>query len=302
MQFVHNFDTLMSLLRADGTCARVAVAAPHDAHTLEAVDAARRAGLAHFILIGDPAKITAAPGPDVEIVAEADSDRAAALAVKMAREGEADVIMKGLLNTDNLLRAVLNRETGIMPRGKVLTHLTAAEIPGRHKLLMLSDVAVIPNPTPEQHEAITTMLADHCHALGIENPRIALVHFNEKTTPKFPVTEGYARIRQLASEGRFGKVTVDGPMDVKTALDPGAGPAKGIFSPIEGDADALVFPDIEAGNTFYKTISWLSHSTNAGVVTGADVPVVVPSRGDTSRSKLCSLAVACLCARRKANN
>lgn len=294
------FDQLKSLPRR-----RVAVACPHDSHTLQAIFGALEDGLADFVLVGrtDLASVmhlAARFAGRVELVVEEDPDQAARRAVALVREGNADVLMKGMLNTDNLLRAVLNKQEGILAPGAVLTHVTGAEIVGIDRLLFFSDAAVIPYPTAEQHSAIVGYLADVCHAFGIADPKVALIHCTEKTSEKFPVTIGYAAIKERAAAGTYGAVTVDGPIDVKCALNAHAAEIKGIVSPVAGEADALVFPDIEAGNVFYKAISLFAQSTNAGMLMGAQAPVVLPSRGDSSRSKLCSIAMACLYASAKA--
>ena len=298
MQFHNDFDSIIASLAARSERARVAVVCPHDEHTCEAVADAIKASLADFVLVGDPARIPFAADEHVSIVNILDNDAACAAAVALAREGKVDVLMKGLVNTDNLLRAILNKETGILPRGTVMSHITAAQIPGRHKLLLFSDACVIPFPNDEQFAAITGYLIDTLRTLGVEQPRVALTHCTEKTSPKFPITLSYAMLKEQCAAGAMGNAIVDGPMDVKTALDPESGAIKGIVSPVNGDADAIVFPDIEAGNTFYKTISWLAHATMAGMIVGTQVPVVLPSRGDSSRSKLCSLALAISVARR----
>lgn len=292
MQLLKDFDTIIRHLAAAESRARIAVACPYDEHTCEAVAMALEASIARFILVGDPARIPFEASDTVEIIAEADTDAAAARAVALARDGHADVVMKGLINTDNMLRAVLNKERGILPQGHVLTHITAAAIPGRDGLLFFSDAAVIPFPNQAQLEAMTGYLASLCRKTGVAEPRIALIHCTEKSSPKFPVTESYAAVKTAAAAGAFGRAIVDGPMDLKTAVDPESGHIKGIDSPVGGNADALIFPDIEAGNVFYKTITWLTHCDNAGMLAGAAVPVVLPSRADTSRSKLCSLALA----------
>ncbi|MDE6300925.1 MAG: phosphate butyryltransferase [Muribaculaceae bacterium] len=302
MQFIRNFTSLFSHLAAPGRHrARVAVACPHDESTLEAVDRALALGIADFVLVGNPEVIAARPfmtayRDRVELVPELDTDTAAARAVALVREGRADVLMKGLLNTDNLLRAILNKEHGILSPGSVLTHVTATQIPGVDRLIMFSDAAVIPFPTAEQRVAMVAAVAKVCRGLGISSPRIALIHCSEKTSPKFPVTADYAMLREMCAAGAFGSAVVDGPMDVKTACDPHSGAVKGIDSPIAGMADGLIFPDIEAGNVFYKTVTCFSHALNAGMLVGASSPVVLPSRSDDTESKLTSLALACACA------
>lgn len=305
MQILSNFQAVFEALAAPGMPrTKIAVACPHDSHTLEAVGEALELSIADAILVGDSSNEALAAlarrFPDrTQIVHCTDPDEAARTAVSLVREGRAGVLMKGLLNTDNLLRAVLSKTDGILAPSSILTHVTAAQIASLPRLLFFSDPAVIPFPTPQQHEAIVGYLADVCRAFGISQPRIALIHCNEKTSPKFPVTLAYADICRMAAEGKFGSVIVDGPMDVKTALDSHSAQVKGIVTPIDGRADALVFPDIEAGNVFYKSISFFADSLNAGMLMGAMAPVVLPSRSDSSRSKLCSIAMACLYALRK---
>lgn len=297
MQSFTDFDSMIAHLAGGEKRVKVAVVCPHDDHTCGAVAEATRMGIADFILIGDPRRIDATLADKWPVVEAPDGDAAAALAVEMAREGRADIIMKGLLNTDNLLRAVLNKTTGILPPGNVLSHVTAAQISGHGRLLFFADAAVIPFPDGHQFRAIVGNLVDTCHRAGIAEPRVALIHCSEKTSPKFPVTTSYSDLRAMSARGEFGDAIVDGPMDVKTALDRESGAIKGIESAVCGRADALVFPDIEAANVFYKTISWLAHSTNAGMLLGAAVPVVLPSRSDSTHSKLCSLALAATWAR-----
>ena len=299
MQSIRNFTSLFSHLAAPGRSrARVVIACPYDDSTLNAAEKALALGIADFILVGGPERFDSCAfindNPSrVEIVAETDSDAAAARAVSIVREGRADVLMKGLLNTDNLLRAILNKEHGLLQPGRVLTHVTASQIKGFERLLVFSDAAVIPFPTSEQRVAMVNAVVGVCRSLGIEQPRVALIHCSEKTSPKFPVTLDYASLREMCAEGQFGNAIVDGPMDVKTACDPHSGAVKGIDSAIGGMADGLIFPDIEAGNVFYKTVTCFSHALNAGMLVGADVPVVLPSRSDDTESKLASLALAC---------
>lgn len=303
MQFIRNFEKLFEMLRtSDSPRRRVAVAYPHDDHTLEAVAGALERGFADFALVGPEQylrqlDIVAQHAGHVEIIDAPDPDQAARTAVQTVRDGRAGVLMKGTLNTDNLLRAVLNKEQGILPAGNVLSHITVAEFPDRDKLLMFSDAAVIPNPTLAQRQAQIEYMVSLCRYLGIEQPRVGLVHFTEKINPKFSVSTDYETLRNMAAEGAWGNAIVDGPMDLRTAIDPEAGPIKGIHSPVEGRADALMMPDIEAGNVFYKTVSYIGRALNAGMLVGAMAPVVLPSRGDSTESKLCSLALACLMAR-----
>jgi phosphate butyryltransferase len=222
-------------------------------------------------------------------------DEAAARAVAMAREGKADVIMKGQVNTDNLLRAVLNKETGILPKGRVLTHVTCAQLPVYDKLIFCTDVAVIPHPTAEQREEQLKYMLSLMRYFGIEEPRVGLINCTEKVNEKhFPFTVEYKALIAKAQTGAFGRCIIDGPLDLKTCFSPEALHKKGIDSPLEGHADGIIFPDIQAGNVFYKTITAFCHAETAAMLCGPQVPVVLPSRGDTPENKFLSLALASL--------
>lgn len=301
MNPIVNFKALPERLRSLGKRVTVAVASPADSHTEEVIERSIKEDFAQFILVAVDAKQAIAQRlagdyPDhVRIIIATDDDDAARLAVKEVREARADVLMKGSLNTDNLLRAVLNKEHGILVKGSVLTHIAVAEVPGMNRLMFFSDAAVIPFPTTEQLDAVTKYLSDTWRSItGQECPRIALTHCTEKTSEKFPITISYQEVKQYAAEGRYGNVCIDGPMDVKTACDAESGAIKGIASPVVGNADILIFPDIEAGNTFYKTLTYFAHATVTGMLAGTTAPVVVTSRADSADSKFYSLAVACL--------
>ena len=293
-------------LRSIGQRVTVAVASPADPHTEEVIERSIREDFALFTLVAVDGKQSvaqrlAADYPDhITVIAATDDDDAARKAVAEVHDGRADVLMKGSLNTDNLLRAVLNKERGILVKGSVLTHIAVAGIPGMGRLLFFSDAAVIPFPTTEQLDAMARYITDTWRSItGGTRPRVALTHCTEKTSDKFPVTLSYQTLRQYAAEGRYGEADIDGPMDVKTACDAESGAIKGISSPVVGNADILLFPDIEAGNTFYKTITYFAKATVAGMLAGTTVPVVVTSRADSVDSKFYSLAVACLKAIRK---
>ena len=223
------------------------------------------------------------------------AERAAEKAVALIRRGDADVLMKGLISTDILLRAILNKVSGLLPEGQVLTHLSVAEIPTYPKLLFFTDVAVIPYPTQKQRTEQVHYATDICHKLGIKEPRIALIHCAEHGGRQFPFVEGYQDIKQMAAEGKFGKCIVDGPLDVKSACSIDALKAKGISSPLNGEADVLVMPDIEAGNAFYKSMTLFAGARTAGILCGTVCPVVVPSRGDSAEAKYNSILFALSC-------
>ena len=269
---------MVNHLRQSGVRRRVAVVCGQDDSTKGAVMRAKEAGFADPIFVDD-----------------ADVDVAAAKAVTLVREGQADVLMKGLLNTDNLLKAILNKETGILPKGRVLTHLTCAHIPQLDRLLFMTDVAVIPYPTKEQRDAQLTYLLDLCRAMGIAEPRVALINCSEKVNQKhFPFTVEYLELIERTKAGEFGPCIVDGPLDLKTALSPEALHKKGLVSALEGRADGLIFPDIQAGNVFYKSITFFAQARTAAILQGPQAPVVLTSRADSSDNKFYSLALACV--------
>ncbi|MDO4319576.1 MAG: phosphate acyltransferase [Bacteroidales bacterium] len=300
---IHDFETLVSRLSSDNAArTRVAVVCPADEHTRQAVARAISDGFADCTLYVTPGCDWQADGlaelaGKISVVTLDTPDDAARRAVADVRAGLADVLMKGLINTDNLLRAVLDKTAGLLPPGRVLSHLTAMQVPGRDKLLFFSDAAVIPSPTAAQRIAQAHYVADACRSFGIDEPRIALIHCTEKTSPKFPVTLDYADIIQRAGNGEFGKAVFGGPIDVKAACDAEAAAIKGLTSPVCGNADALIFPDIEAGNVFYKTMTCFCHALTAGTLVGTTAPVVVPSRSDSAAAKFASLAMACLMSR-----
>ena len=298
MEVIRNFEELVSHLSQRTERRRVAVVCPNDHSSQEAVARALDEGIADILIVGadEEAKAFFAKyGERIESVDASDVDEAAAKAVALVREGRADVLMKGLLNTDNLLRAVLNKETGILPKGRVLTHIACAQMPQYDRLLFCTDVAVIPRPTKEQREEQLRYVLELCRTMGVEKPRVALINCSEKVNEKhFPHTVEYRELVAKAEAGEFGPCIVDGPMDLKTSLSEAALKKKHLESPIEGKADALIFPGIQSGNVFYKAITLFCQADTAAILKGPQVPVVLTSRGDSPASKFYSLALACL--------
>lgn len=276
MKIIHNFEELRERLRQGKPC-RVAAIEATDSHSSEAVETAVREGWAKVtnLTTGDP-------------------QRSADEAVQMVRNGEADVIMKGIINTDVLLRAVLNKEHGLLPKGNVLTHLSAIYLPMLGRIILMGDPAVIPYPTLEQREAMIRYTVKLAAAYGIEEPRIALIHCTEKVSEKFPLTLDYVQLIEKSKRGEFGKAIVDGPTDLKCAICKESADIKGIVSPLEGRADMLMMPDIEAGNVFYKTLTAFTDAQLAVGLMGAACPISLTSRSDSMETKLNSLAMACL--------
>ena len=299
MEPILNFAQLTAHLKKLNHRKRIAVVCANDPNTEYAISRALEEGIAEFLMIGDSTILKKYPTlkqyPEyVKTIHIENPDEAAREAVRIVREGGADILMKGIINTDNLLRAVLNKEHGILPKGNVLSHITVAQIPMYKKSLFFSDAAVIPRPTLEQFEAMLRYDLEVCRRMGIEAPRVALIHCTEKVNEKFPHTLDYVTLKERAAAGAYGNMYLDGPMDVKTACDAHSGEVKGISSPVVGHADLLIFPNIESGNTFYKTVSLFGDANMAGMLRGTTSPVVVPSRADSGNSKYYSLALACV--------
>lgn len=296
------FNELIERFRALPQKPRAVAVCPDDEHTVEVIERCLRAGLASFALVAVESRTDAArrlidefPGLlTLDVVPDADA--ASRRAVELVRLGQADVVFKGNVNTDVLLRAVLAPE-GLLPKGDILSHATLVEAPGHHKLFLFSDAAVIPWPTLDQFDAMVRYDVDIMRRLRTPRPVVALIHFTEKTNPKFQCTLDYGVIKERAAAGAYGDIAIGGPMDAKTACDLHSAQVKGIKSDVNGDADILILPNLEAGNAFYKTLSLFGHATMAGIVTGTTAPVVVPSRADSSDSKFYSLALACVVAK-----
>ena len=276
---------------------RIAVVCPSDSHTIEVVETCLKKYQAKFILCCSEPSAWAdslAENSNVTVIYSPTADDASKAAVNEVRNGRADVVMKGAVNTDNLLRAVLDKQEGLLDPGRTLTHLTAAETPNYHKLIFFCDAAVIPQPNAEQFEAMADYGIKVLRNLNITSPNTALIHFSEKVNEKFAHTVHYQNLMQLNAEGRFGNgSTIEGPMDVKTACDRHSAEVKKIDSKVAGNADLLIFPNLVAANTFYKTISLFGKAIMAGIICGANAPIVIPSRADSAESKFYSLALAC---------
>jgi phosphate butyryltransferase len=275
MKTIRTLNDLHQLVITSVKRHRIVAVRPEDDATCEALRQAEEQGLADVIRIYDELP-----------------ERAAEKAVALIRRGDADVLMKGLIGTDILLRAILNKVSGLLPEGRVLTHLSVAEIPHYPKLLFFTDVAVIPYPTQKQRIEQIRYATDVCHHLGIHEPRVALIHCAEHGGRQFPFVDGYQDIKDMAIAGDFGRCIVDGPIDVKSACSREALKAKGISSPLNGESDILVMPDIEAGNAFYKAMTLFAQARTAGILWGTQCPVVVPSRGDNAEAKFNSIIFA----------
>lgn len=279
---------------------RIALAAAQEHSALEAVCDAYKAGLADTILIGDKVAIEALAKElklDISpfrMIEEKDIALAAAKAVELVKNGEADIVMKGILDTSVLLKAVLAKETGLNS-GRLSCHVAVMEVPTYHKLLVISDAAINIAPDLQAKQDIIASAVQVSRALGIEKPKVALLAAVEKVNPeKMPCTADAAILTQMNKRGQIKDCIVDGPLALDNAISAESAKIKKIVSEVAGDADILIAPDIEAGNILYKCLLDLASAKGAGLVMGAKKPVVLTSRADTAQTKLASIALASL--------
>jgi len=280
---------------------RLVAAFANDAHTIGATSKAVDAEIIDATLVGDIETIKAtckSEGIDVNkytLVQEANEAMAAVKAVALINEGKGDILMKGLCSTDKYMHAILNKEKGLMPAGKsVLSHVSVFEVPAYHKLLVTSDVAIIPLPEFKQKVAITNYVIKTAHTLGIEMPKVALIAATEQVLVGMPACSDAAIIAAMANRGQIKGAIVDGPLAFDVAIDKESAQIKKVKGEVAGDADCLIWPCIEAGNVFYKTATKFGGAELAAMVVGAKVPCVLSSRGDSINTKLYSIALASL--------
>ena len=277
----------------------MAIACAADAHVLEAATSAAQKGIAEFILLGDSAKITEVAkksGLDIgsfEAVHVPDDEEACAAAVKLVADGMASALMKGSIDTSVIMRAALDKDAG-MRTDKKLSHIAAFELPTFHKLLYVTDAAINIAPDINGKKDIIANAVDALHNLGIAKPKVALLAAKEKADEKMPVTMEYAELVKLHKGGLLNGAIIDGPLALDNAVSAESCEIKGINSPVGGDADLLVCPNIEAGNILYKSLAFLAGGKNGGVVLGAKRPIILTSRADSAESKLISIALSVL--------
>ncbi len=283
---------------------RLIAAFANDSHTIGAVNAAVEKGLIDATLVGDEATIRKVCGElnidanKFRIVQEADEVKATEKAVALINAGEGNILMKGLVSTDKYMRAILNKERGIMESpNAVLSHVTVVEVPTYHKLLTVSDVAIIPLPDLKQKMVMINYLIRTTKALGIEMPKIAILAATEQMSASMPACVDAAILSKMADRGQIKGALIDGPLAMDVAIDKESCEIKKLSSPVAGDSDAILFPNIESANVFFKTCTKFCNSELGAVVFGAKVPAVLTSRGDSELTKLYSIALAAMIAK-----
>jgi phosphate butyryltransferase len=295
-------------VRSSGHSHRIAVAWAQDPNTVVSLHRAVSEGFAEALMIGRKEQIIKTcleTGADPErfTIIEADNEKnAAALAVSLTSSGEADIVMKGLVGTDKFLRAVMDKEHGLLPPKAVMSYVCAVEIPAYHKLLFITDTAVIPFPDLDQKVAMAEYAIGMAKKFGISTPSVALIGASEKVSSHFPNSLDYSVMCKMAERGQISTCVMDGPVDLFLACDPASVKIKGVETPLAGDADILLFPSLESCNPFYKGLMLFGGGELAGMICGTSKPVVLMSRSESELSKYYCVALACLMAATKDNN
>lgn len=277
----------------------IAVAVAEDEEVLKAVKGAKELGLAQPILVGNEQAIKEAAAnvgfnlEDIRIEHEPQNNLAAKKAVALVSSGQANIVMKGLVGTSTFLKAVLDKEIGLRTN-KILSHVAIFEIPGHDKLLTLTDAAMNIAPGLNEKAKIIDNALIVTKSLGIKKAKVACVCAVETVNPDMPATLDAAALSLMTERGQIKGAVVDGPLALDNAVSREAAEHKGIKSPVAGQADILLVPDIEAGNMTYKALVYLGNAQVAGVIIGAAAPVVLTSRADSYISKLNSIALSLL--------
>lgn len=277
----------------------IGVAWPDELEVLLAIAEASEMGLARFVLAGDVSRIRAqAEAHQIDLtgmtlIDEPDPQSAALRIMRMIAAGEAQVAMKGQVETRIFLHAALDKEVGLRT-GRLLSHVALFEIPNYPRLIFVSDAGVVILPTLEQKVEIVQNAVEVAQKIGIDKPKVAILGANEMVNPKLPVSLDAASLSKMADRGQIKGALVDGPLALDNAVSVEAARIKGIVSPVAGEADILITPDLESGNMLAKSITYFAGGCMIGVVVGAKAPLIVTSRSDDHRAKLMSIALSVL--------
>jgi phosphate butyryltransferase len=297
---IRTFAELLEEAKANGP-KTIAVAAGHQSEVMLAGLDAEEAGLAEVILVGDSDKIRQIAVEEefdisrMQVVHAPRSRDAAYEVMRLVSDGQAEIAMKGRVETSDFLRAALSKDLQLRT-GRLFTHVAAFEIPEFDRLIFISDAGVVVAPDLEQKVQIVQNAIDVARGLGVALPRVAVLAATEVVNPKIPTTLDAANLSKMADRGQIKGGLVDGPLALDNAISPESARIKGIKSEVAGYADILITPDIEAGNVLAKAITYFARGKMAGVVVGARCPLVLPSRSDTREVKLISLALGVMLA------
>ncbi|ACB85256.1 phosphate butyryltransferase [Natranaerobius thermophilus] len=295
---VKNLDEVFNKAK-EYTTQKVSVAAAEDKEVLIALKEAAENEICEPILVGDEKKIKEIADElnfDVssyKIINESEPAKASQMAVKLVNQGEADTVMKGHVQTRDLLKAVLDKENGLRT-GNILSHIAILDVPEYDKLLFLTDAAMNIAPDLDQKVNIVQNSVDIANDMNIEKPKVAPLAAVEVVNPDMEATKEAALLSKMADRGQIKNAHVDGPLALDNAISKEAAAQKKIDSPVAGDADILLVPDIEAGNILYKSLTHLAKGQIAGIIAGAKTPVILTSRADPHEAKVYSIAAACM--------
>ena len=293
-----SFAQLEALVKGMEEARRMSVAVAADAHTLEAALEARKEGLVRPVLVGDKAKIAAIlkdmgeTVPDEDVYDFPDEAAACEKAVALVREGAASFLMKGRVDTKVILKAVVNKEHGLGVPGAIMSHVTLFEVPAYHKILAPVDGGMVTYPTLEQKKGIIENTVAVLRTLGYECPKVGILACAEKPNPKMPETLDGQALAEMNRNGEIEGCIVDGPISFDCAIDKAIADFKGYESPIAGDCDVLLAPNIHAGNIMGKMLVCFSGAKMAGFIAGARCPIVLTSRGSSAEEKRMSIVLA----------
>ena len=277
---------------------RLVAAFANDDHTIEAVNHAVELGIVDAVLVGDESCIHQVckqlniDANKFTIIHEPDEVKAATKSCDLINRKEADILMKGALSTDKYMRAILHKEQGLCPPNAVLTHIAVVENPAYHKLLIAGDCAIIPAPDLKQKQVILQYIIKTAKAIGLEQPKVAIIAATEQMSTGMNACTDAAILSKMADRGQITGAMIDGPLSLDVAVDDETAKVKKVSGGVAGDADGLLFPNIESGNVFYKCCTKFNNAEIGAFLAGAKVPCVLSSRGDTSLTKLYSIAIA----------
>ena len=297
-----NLEQIIDLARS-GSKQHLVAAWATDGHSLSAIVRAVELGVADATVVGDETEVERSCRENnltlkgVKVIHQPDETSAMNEAVSLINRQQCNLLMKGNLSTDKYMRAILRKENGLMDQGSVLSHVTVIRMANYHKLLVIGDVAIIPLPDLKQKIAIANYLIRTAHALGLDNPKVAVLAATEQVLPGMQACVDAALISKMAERGQLKGGVVDGPLSMDLALSSESARIKGIKSEVAGDADCILFPNIESGNVFYKLNAMAGTGDQAAILVGARAPAVLSSRGDNTSTKLYSIALAASLAR-----
>ncbi|SCZ02843.1 phosphate butyryltransferase [Alkaliphilus peptidifermentans] len=297
---IRSFQDVMKIAKERGPKV-ISVACAQDIEVLMAVDAAKKEGIADAILVGNKEEIEALAKQEnidiakFQLIDIKDPAEASLKAVELVSTGKAHMVMKGMVDTSVILKAVLNAEVGLRT-GNVLSHVAVFDVPGYDRLFIVTDAAMNIAPDLPTKKQIIENAVEVAYALDIEVPKVGVICAKEKANPKMPDTMDAQALAEMNEKGEIKGCIVGGPFALDNAVSVEAAKHKGINHPVAGYADILMAPDIEAGNVLYKSMVYFANAKNAGVIVGAKAPVVLTSRADSEEAKLYSIALGVLCA------